>query len=341
MSNDRIVNWLMEGDPAIAFMTNRDLLGNHRPDLQEQISTSGWGKALLDARNPDGTWGESYYAPKWACSHYVLLDLVNMEFPPDKADISSLVHDLGVRHLSSDGGFGIAPNDRKSDVCVTAMFLNIASHFGTAEAMLQPYVDFLLSVQIADGGFNCQINRSGCRSSSLHSTISVLEGFQRYLDKGYGYRSDEIKRLSDEARAFILRHRFYRSSRTGKIISEAFLKLPYPTRWYYNILRGLDHFRAAGSKPDPAMDEALSALLSLRRKDGLWPRMAKIPGNALLEMEPPRSASQWNTLLALRVLKSFPASRTQNISKRENCEVDPLHTMTRRRPFPGHHSLPR
>lgn len=307
--HDDTINWLMQGDPAIAYQCSRDLLGQDRPDLRAHIATQGWGKAYLDARNPNGFWGEGFYTPRWACSHYVLLELVGMAFPPDHPEILPSIRAIHDSHHSVDGGIGDAPGCHKSDTCVTGMFLNYAAYFGLDNTRLSGVVDFLLRLQMSDGGFNCQKTRSGAHHSSLHSTTSVLEGFQSYLAVGHTHRRSEITRVAQQAREFILRHRFYKSDHTGQVISPEFLKLPYPTRWRYNILRGLEHFRAAGAPYDPRMADALQALRDLRRpQDGRWPRMAKFPGKVFFEMEPPRGASRWNTLLALRVLQRYDAA---------------------------------
>ena len=306
MNREEIIDWLMAGDPAIAFLAARDLLGLDRPDLRARIANKGWGKAFLTARNAHGEWGRGYYVPKWACTHYVLLDLANMEFPPDHPEIAPMVARIVKRQIAGDGGFAHAPGAAKSDVCVTAMYLTIAAHFHVPEPLLTGFIDWLISTRMADGGFNCQINRSGCVRSSLHSTTSVLEMIQRLADNGYRHRSDKLAAIAKAARAFILRRHFFRSERTGEVISPKFLALPYPPRWYYNILRGLDQFRAAGAPHDPRMDEALDRLEARRRDDGRWPRMAKIAGETLFEMEPARGPGRWNTLLALRVLDAYP-----------------------------------
>ncbi|MCI2400292.1 hypothetical protein [Aliiroseovarius subalbicans] len=306
MTHDEIIQWLMAGDPAIAFQTARDLLGEERPDLQARIATEGWGKAFLDARNADGGWGRKYYYPKWACTHYVLMDLVNIAFPPTHSEIAPLVHKIAAQRVSQDGGFAIAIGDRKSDTCVTGMALNFGAYFGTPEASLRTFVDFLISVQLPDGGFNCMINRSGCTHSSLHSTLSVLEGLHRYDAEGYSYRRDDLHRIADEARAFILRKRFFRSERTGKVINSDFLKLRTPPRWYYNVLRALDHFQVARRPFDPAMTDALEHIQARCRPDGRWPRGPKVPGQTLFDMENPRGPGRWNSLMALRVLKAYP-----------------------------------
>jgi hypothetical protein len=71
------------------------------------------------------------------------------------------------------------------------MFLNYACYFGAPLELLVSVVDFVLGQQMVDGGFNCQRNRSGARHSSLHSTLSVLEGILAYGRNGCVYRTAE------------------------------------------------------------------------------------------------------------------------------------------------------
>ncbi len=186
------------------------------------------------------------------------------------------------------------------------MVLNYASYFGMPKDQLQSVVDFLLTEHMTDGGFNCQSNRSGARHSSLHSTLSVLEGIQEYADSGYRYRLDELQRAADQARDFILLHWLFKSDRTGEVIRKDFLQLSFPPRWFYNILRSLDYFRAADAPWDNRMADAFGVLMSKRKRDGRWRLQAAHPGQVHFRMEEPRQPSRWNTVLALRVLKAYP-----------------------------------
>ena len=306
MEDDAQIGWLLQGDVSIAWQASKDLCGTNRPDLRALIPLKGWGKQFLAARNPDGTWGRGFYVPRWTCSHYVLQDLFNMGFPPDDNQIQTLIANILDTHIAKDGGLGHAPKQLKSDTCINGMFLAYASYFSADIKSLKTVIDFLLSVQLPDGGFNCQINRRKVQHSSLHTTLSVLEGIQSYQNEGYTYRQEDLRLAADQARAFILLHKFFKSDRTGKIINKDFLKMPYPPRWCYNTLRALDHFQAAGQPYVPEMDDALLALLACRRTDGLWPRTAKVPGAVFFAMEPPRGPSRWNTLIAMRVLKAYP-----------------------------------
>ena len=159
-----------------------------------------------------------------------------------------------------------------------------------------------------DGGFNCRTTRSGATHSSLHTTISVLEGFHSFLSHGYSHRNSEIKTAIQTSEEFILMHQFFKSDKTGKVIHKDFLKLPYPSRWKYDILRALDYFQLADAKWDERMRPAIQELLKKQNKDGTWRLNAAYPGQVHVKMENAGKPSRWNTLRALRVLCKYPQS---------------------------------
>jgi hypothetical protein len=284
---------------------HRDLLGEELPDLQQRVDHEGWGAEFLSHRKLEGHWGDRFYQPKWISSHYTLLDLRYLEIPVNE-EIKETILDILDNNRESDGGVNPGKTIKVSDVCINGMFLNFATYFGTPEEQLESIVDFLIGVQMDDGGFNCKSNRSGAVHSSLHSTISVLEGITEYKKQGYTYRIDELKRIEPMAQEFILKHRLYRSDHTGEIIDNRMLMLSYPSRWRYDILRCLDYFRDSGVDYDPRMSDALKVLMKKRRKDGRWPVQAKHPGKTHFDMEETGRPSRWNTLRSLRVLNHFP-----------------------------------
>jgi hypothetical protein len=231
--------------------------------------------------------------------------LKHLQISPQQKEIRESVDFIANNHKDDDGGINPAKTVSGSDVCINGMFLNYACYFGITEEKIRSIIDFLLGQQLKDGGFNCRSNRSGAVHSSLHTTISVLEGILEYSRGGYTYRKDELETAAEESREFILRHRLFRSDHTGEIIHKDFLKLSFPGRWKFDILRALDYFRNAGASRDHRMDDALRVLKKKRRADGTWPLQAKHPGQVHFEMEKPGQPSRWNTLRALRVLNRF------------------------------------
>ncbi len=318
MDEKQILEWLLKGDVSIQYLVYRDLLGTDRKDLQDRIGSEGWGKQFLSKRKPTGHWGNRFYQPKWISTHYTLLDLRNLNLNPDHKLVKESIEQVLNTSKAEDGGIQLGPStSHRSDVCVNGMFLNYASYFNMPEKELKSIVDILLNEIMPDGGFNCRTTRSGARHSSLHSTISVLEGLFGFQKAGFTYRKDDISIAIKSAEEFILIHRLFLSDRTGKIIHKDFLKLSYPSRWKYDILRALDYFQKAERKWDERMDEAFTMILNKRNKDGTWNLQAAHPGKVHFIMEQASKPSRWNTLRAMRVLKHFGRNKLQLIKYSE------------------------
>src|SRR5712691_10462754 len=82
--------------------------------------------------------------------------------------------------------------------------------------------------------------------------------------------------------------------------------LSFPTFWHYDVLRGLDYLRNAGIKPDSRVGEAIEIVIERCHQNGPWPLNLLHPERIPLEMETTvGSASRWNTLRALRVLRWY------------------------------------
>jgi hypothetical protein len=305
MDKQQIMDWLLDGDVAIQYQVHRDLLTSEKPLLRERIASEGWGARFLNLRNKEGHWGRGYYQPKWISSHYTILDLKNLGISPEHPELIESILLILRDNIGIDGGINPSRMIKQSDVCMNGMFLNFATYFKVEGEALRSIVDFILEQHMEDGGFNCHANRQGAVHSSLHSTISVLEGILEYAKNNYTYRLEEFEQIAVEAREFMLQHNLFRSDRTGEIIDKRMLMLSYPSRWRYDILRALDYFQFAGVDYDPRMQDALDVLLKKRRKDNRWPVQAKHPGQTHFDMEKTGDPSRWNTLRSLRVLRHF------------------------------------
>lgn len=303
--DEKLVAWLLEGDVAIQYQTYRDLLGEKRPDLQARIGTEGWGAEFLKRRNPHGHWGRAFYSPKWTSSHYSLLDLRHLELSPGNPVVLETIDLILENNVSPDGGVNPAKTRVNSDVCINGMFLYYACFFGVAEERLKSIIEFIIRQQLPDGGFNCESNQRGAVHSSLHTTLSIMEGLWQFLDAGYTTRQGTLREMRNQSLEFLLVHRLFRSHRTGAVIDPRMTRLPFPPRWFFDSLRALDHFQASGIKYDPRMEDALTLLETKRLKDGRWPLHAHYSGQIHFDMEKPGGSSRWNTLRALRVLKHF------------------------------------
>ncbi|GAA4941080.1 hypothetical protein GCM10023314_12530 [Algibacter agarivorans] len=305
MSKDGVLKWLLKGDVSIQYQVHRDLLSTDRNDLRDSISEEGFGAKFLSKRKTDGHWGIKFYQPKWTSTHYTLLDLRNLCIAPDNPIIKESVEIILKNEKAEDGGILPIGKTQVTDLCINGMFLNYASYFKTNENHLKSVVDCILAQIMPDGGFNCRSNRFLTVHSSLHTTLSVLEGITEYELNSYKYRLKELIMAKKSAIEFILMHQLFLSDRTGDIINKDFLRFSYPRRWRYDILSALDYFQYSKTDWDDRMQPAVKMLLKKRNKEGTWNLRAKHPGKVHFDMEKAGQPSRWNTLRALRVLKHF------------------------------------
>jgi hypothetical protein len=300
-----LAEWLgASSDPSFLHQLRRDLLrvsGVPLETLRRRIGREGWAKELFDRRGQNGHWGRGPYNPKWTCTHYVLYELVQLGIDSGNEACRESLGLLWARPRGRDGGINYARTVEVSDVCINGMLLTMGSHFGLEADMLGAEVDYLLSLTMPDGGWNCEYYH-GARHSSLHTTISVLEGLWAYLDAGHEHPRAE--QAADAAVEYILRHELYKTRTTGEIIKDEFLKFCFPIRWKYDILRCLDLFRRRDVPFDPRMKDAIEIIEGAADPSGRW-RAASQPGATYFVVEKNGAPGRWNTLRALRVLERY------------------------------------
>jgi hypothetical protein len=181
------------------------------------------------------------------------------------------------------------------------MVLSLLSYFEYDDEPFDTLVAYLLAAQMPDGGWNCQRDY-GATHSSVHTTMSVLEGLRLY-ELHHGRDTQAVQTAQKRGREFLLLHRLFRSDRTGEIIKPIFLRFSFPPRWHYDILRALDYFQAVNARRDPRLEEAIDIVRKSGCEDGRWLLQNLYKGKTYFELERLGMPSRWNTLRALRVLK--------------------------------------
>ncbi|MEZ4949136.1 MAG: hypothetical protein R2784_07090 [Saprospiraceae bacterium] len=203
--DDQVINWLLEGDVSIQYQVWRDLLGKEKPDLQNRILTEGWGatslpKEILKVIGDRDFTSLNGFLP-------IIRFLISVSVSGSRSSFITIFHFTYFKnHKSNDGGVNPGKTIQNSDVCINGMALNYASYFQIEEVYLHSVVDFILSQLMPDRGFNCMSNRSGAIHSSLHTTLSVLEGIEEFFKNGYSYRKEALEKVKSSSIEFILLH---------------------------------------------------------------------------------------------------------------------------------------
>ena len=291
----RVIEWLLEGDPAIRWQTLRDLVGAKESVWraeQERVATEGWGARLLKHQDDDGRWTPRLYGKKWISTTYSMVLLREMGLPrSDPRALKSC-------QLFLEEGLGTR---RNSETCIQSMVTAILFWFDVEDRLREPVLAHLLGKQLDDGGWNCDGQSS---HGSFHTTVMALEALRECVVRGVA-AIDEIEAAEARGGEFFLQHRMFRSHRTSEVVNPRFLRLSFPTRWHYDVLRGLDYFRSAGVLSDRRLHEAIDVVVDKRDRDGRWPLQQRWRGETWFEMEVVGEPSRWNTLRAMRVLEGW------------------------------------
>ncbi|MGC5169344.1 hypothetical protein ACLQ2Q_01690 [Microbacterium sp. DT81.1] len=310
-----VLGWLLDSDPAIRWQVMQDLMDAPADEVQAErarVSTDGWGGRLLSMQGADGQWDGGTYRPAWAddskpffdawtATHFVLQSLREFGLDPRSEQARRAV---GLVRENARWDYNGEPYfDGEAEPCINGIALASGAYFGEDAARI---VERLLAVHLRDGGWNCWAEH-GDAVSSFHSTICSIEGLLEWeRARGVDAAVADARRAGEE---YLLERALFRRRSTGEVADPRFLMLSDPTRWFYDILRGLDHFRIARPERDDRCAEAIEVLRAKQRPRGYWMLENTHAGATHFDFDQAEGfPSRWITLRALRVLRWWDGS---------------------------------
>ena len=303
-----VVEWLLEGDPAIRWQVLRDLTDASPEEVaaeRTRVEHEGWGARLLAEEGADGLWDGGACFPAdyrggepgqpWTATMHTLQTLQLLGLDP-----ASEAARRAIPRITDHGRWEHAGQryfDGEVEPCINGRTIETGAYFGVDVAAI---VERILGERLADGGWNCEAENGSVRSS-FDSTIDVLDGLLAFERANGG--SATVREARQSGEQYLLERGLFRRKSTGEVVDPAYLDFAFPYYWHYDVLRALDYFRGAGADRDPRMAEAVDVVRSKRQPDGRWLLDGIHPGRVYFDIEEPVGApSRWNTLRALRVL---------------------------------------
>jgi hypothetical protein len=319
--------WLLESDPAIRWQAMRDLADAPVEDVaaeRARVAGEGWGARLLSLQTPAGQWAGGVPAfssesaaswwrslpperrgtlfPEWTSTAWSLWLLRDFGLDPGSEAARHAVRSVRDHVAWEHDGQPFFAGE--VEPCINGRVVALGAYFGED---VQGTVDRLLGEQMSDGGWNCE-QENGSTRGSFDTTINVLEGLLEYELATGG--SPEVRAARLRGQEYLLERRLFRRLTTGEVINPAWMRFSYPCFWHYDVLRGLDHLRAAGTVPDERVKQAIDLVESRRDAHGRWPLENPHPGRLHFEMDAGEGRpSRWNTLRAMRVLRWHEQAR--------------------------------
>src|SRR3984893_9113307 len=309
---------MLDSDPSIRWQVFRDLVDAPTEVVaaeRARVATEGWGARLLAVQGEAGQWeggalfparwgesaGDQNEGQPWTATAYSLVMLRDLGVDPGCDRVHRAVAQVREHCRWEHAGQPFFAGE--VEPCINGMVVALGAYF---DQDVDGVVARLVGEQLEDGGWNCEAENGSVRSS-FNTTIRVLEGLLAHERATGGSAKSAAARRRGEA--YLLERKLLRRKSTGEVVKPNWLQFSFPTRWHYDVLRGLEYFREAGDPPDERVDEAIQLLRSKRQPDGTWllenTHRGKVP--FMLEDGDGRP-SRWNTLRALRVLRWYEQS---------------------------------
>jgi hypothetical protein len=304
-----VIDWLLEGDPAIRWQVLRDLTDASSDEVaaeRARVEHEGWGARLLALEDADGLWAGGACFPgaytgdgpgqPWTATMHTLqtLQLLGLDPASESARRAiALITENGRWEHDGQRYF-----DGEVEPCINGRTIETGAYFG---ADVTPVVERVLTERLDDGGWNCEAENGSVRTS-FDTTINVLEGLVEYEAATGG--SDAVRAARRTGEEYLLARALFRRQSTRDVVRPEYLEFAFPYYWHYDVLRALDYFRRAGAERDPRLSEAIEVVRSKRQPDGRWVLDHLHPGEVHFHLEDEiGQPSRWNTLRAIRVLR--------------------------------------
>jgi hypothetical protein len=317
----RVLDWLLDSDPALRWQVERDLLRTE-PEVWQttrvRVATEGFGARLLEKQDPDGQWAGGAFFPAgffgsaeadqpgqpWVATTWVLKDL--REWGLDAAVLEGTAEKLAAHSrweyddLPYWGG--------EVDVCINSYTLATGAWLGADVSALAAWFP---AHRLADGGWNCEAEEGESVRSSFHSTLNAVRGILAY-ERITG--DDSLREARHGGEEYLLERRLLYRATTGQPVGDFATDFVYPNRHRYSALAALDHFRDVSlweqAPPDSRLTDAIEVVRAARQPDGTWLQTTPLAGRTWFDVDVGEGEpSRWLTLIGTRVLEWWDAAR--------------------------------
>ena len=277
-------------EPSIRWKIEVNVLGKERQSakiraLENETKHSHRVRALLQNVDESGLLqGERSVYDKWQGTHWVLMTLADIGYPPNDDALRPMANKVLDAWLNKRF-FNELVAEKKSDAykrrdavpVMQGRYRTCASQQGNAlysllrlgldDKRLHQLAERLRYWQWPDGGWNCDRDPAAKKSTFIHPLYS-LRGLALCAEKTC---QPESKHCAMRAAEVFLKRRLFKRISDGKVIRDQFVKLHCPLYWHYDILGALKVFAEIGLTEDERCADALDLLESKALPTGGWP----------------------------------------------------------------------
>ena len=306
-----VIAWLLDADPSIRWQVMRDLT-REPPDViaaeRARVATEGWGARLLALQAAGRPVGRPAVVARLhrhvprrssSCAGWGSIPRASRRGARSASSASNHLAGPDFETPWADNPFF----EGEVEPCINGNVVATGAYFGVDMTAL---VDRLLGEQLADGGWNCEVE-NGATVSSFGTTINVLEGLLEHERAiGGSARVGEARRRGE---AYLLERRLFRRKSTGEVIDPDWLRVLVPAPGGTTTsCAGSTTCATPRSGPTSAWPRRSESSRTIAVPTAAGRSRTSTRARPTFEMEDGEGRpSRWNTLRALRVLDWFAA----------------------------------
>ncbi|MGH8893861.1 MAG: hypothetical protein ACRDWY_11240 [Actinomycetes bacterium] len=260
------VDWLLRSDePGVRLQARHDLL-DEPPAAQDRALDGPRLSALLCGQQPDGGFGVPPYT-KWSGAHWRLVSLVELGVPAGEPRAVAAADTVLDWLASPRRRVFVVDGLARRCASMEGNGLAVSVRLGLADdPRVEQLARSLVAWQWPDGGWNCDAQATG-RRSSFHESLIPMWGLHEYaVATGASWAGEAAGRTAE----LILDHRVFRTSDGTRVIKPAWLSPRYPPYWHVDVLQALLVLSRMGKAADPRAAEAVDVVRGRRGPDRRW-----------------------------------------------------------------------
>ena len=295
------IEWLLEPEnPSVRYWALIDLMDRPVSDgevaeAREAIMDSPPVRAILDAQDPEGHWGNpmDMYNPKYRATTHSLLVLAELGATRTPAIERAVEHMFLYQRDSGHFLIGVpkTAKGRASVVtdgcCIDGNILYYLNHFGyLGDPRTQRLVDFLVGDHaMEDAGWRCRaFPIDPAKVFPVNCYMGATKVLKAFSMISQNKRTAEMAKIIEREMENVVENGIY-----------SYLRNP-------DVLEVLDPLTRLGVR-DPRMEPAIDLVHGAQQGDGSWLLKHTFNGKMWHDIDVKHEPSKWITLRALRVLK--------------------------------------
>jgi len=316
------IEWLLEPEnPSVRYWALIDLMDRPVSDgevaeAREAIMDSPPVRAILDAQDPEGHWGNpmDMYNPKYRATTHSLLVLAELGATRTPAIERAVEHMFLYQRDSGHFLIGVpkTAKGRASVVtdgcCIDGNILYYLNHFGyLGDPRTQRLVDFLVGDHaMEDAGWRCRaFPIDPAKVFPVNCYMGATKVLKAFSMISQNKRTAEMAKIIEREMENVVENGIYsylRNPDGTRKDKAGWKRFGFPLFYQSDVLEVLDPLTRLGVR-DPRMEPAIDLVHGAQQGDGSWLLKHTFNGKMWHDIDVKHEPSKWITLRALRVLK--------------------------------------